>query len=197
MLFRSYVGVVGGSAAAVPYLYEVVQPHQCVDCCHKTEHEGPCVVYVARQHLDVAGHHNGKAYAEDCGQNVEENEAGAQHDRAVVGCYLAVEALCGYAVESRNTPEACGKELTDYYCSVDNDILISCGGGEMMCETMNFVDFEKIKSAEPKWYMGYSDNTNFTFLLSTICDTAAVYGPCAELLAWSRGMRVFSIQWRC
>ena len=71
-----------------------------------------------------------------------------------------------------NTPQACGKELTDYYCSVDNDILISCGGGEMMCETMNFVDFEKIKSAEPKWYMGYSDNTNFTFLLSTICDTA-------------------------
>lgn len=45
----------------------------------------------------------------------------------------------------------------------------------MMCETMNFVDFEKIKSAAPKWYMGYSDNTNFTFLLSTICDTAAVY----------------------
>ena len=78
-----------------------------------------------------------------------------------------------------NTPQACGKELTDYYCSVDNDILISCGGGEMMCETMNFVDFEKIKSAAPKWYMGYSDNTNFTFLLSTICDTAAVYGPCA------------------
>ena len=62
-----------------------------------------------------------------------------------------------------NTPQACGKELTDYYCSVDNDILISCGGGEMMCETMNFVDFEKIKSAEPKWYMGYSVITNFTF----------------------------------
>lgn len=78
-----------------------------------------------------------------------------------------------------NTPQACGKELTDYYCSVDNDVLISCGGGEMMCETIGYVDFEKIKAAEPKWYMGYSDNTNFTFLLSTICDTAAIYGPCA------------------
>ena len=88
-------------------------------------------------------------------------------------CYVAK------GIGISNTPQACGKELTDYYCSVDNDILISCGGGEMMCETMNFVDFEKIKSAEPKWYMGYSDNTNFTFLLSTICDTAAVYGPCA------------------
>lgn len=78
-----------------------------------------------------------------------------------------------------NTPEACGKELTDYYCSVDNDALISCGGGELMCETINHVDFEKIRQAEPKWYMGYSDNTNMTFLLATICDTASIYGPCA------------------
>ena len=27
--------------------------------------------------------------------------------------------------------------------------------------------------------MGYSDNTNLTFLLTTLCDTAAIYGPCA------------------
>ena len=27
--------------------------------------------------------------------------------------------------------------------------------------------------------MGYSDNTNFTFLLTTICDVASIYGPCA------------------
>ena len=25
--------------------------------------------------------------------------------------------------------------------------------------------------------MGYSDNTNFTFLLTTMCDTASIYGP--------------------
>ena len=84
---------------------------------------------------------------------------------------------CGIGIS--NTPEACGKELTEYYCSVDNDVLISCGGGEMMCETMSCVDFEAIKAAEPKWYMGYSDNTNMTFMLTTLCDTAAIYGPCA------------------
>lgn len=78
-----------------------------------------------------------------------------------------------------STPENCGKELTDYYCSGDNDILISCGGGELMCETLDYVDFEAVKKADPKWYMGYSDNTNFTFLLNTICDTASIYGPCA------------------
>ena len=48
-----------------------------------------------------------------------------------------------------------------------------------MCEILDYVDFEAIRKADPKWYMGYSDNTNFTFLLATLCDTAAVYGPCA------------------
>ena len=77
-----------------------------------------------------------------------------------------------------STPANCGKELTEMYCDNESDILISCGGGELMCETIGFVDFEKITHAEPKWYMGYSDNTNFTFLQTTLCDTAAIYGSC-------------------
>lgn len=48
-----------------------------------------------------------------------------------------------------------------------------------MCEILNYVDFEAVKKAKPKWYMGYSDNTNMTFLLTTLCDTASIYGPCA------------------
>lgn len=48
-----------------------------------------------------------------------------------------------------------------------------------MCEILDYVDFEKIRQGKPKWYMGYSDNTNMTFLLTTLCDTAAIYGPCA------------------
>ena len=35
-----------------------------------------------------------------------------------------------------------------------------------------------IAAARPKWFMGYSDNTNFEFLLTTLADTASVYGPC-------------------
>lgn len=76
-------------------------------------------------------------------------------------------------------PEKCGKELTDWYCDKNNDCLISCGGGELMCEILDYVDFGRIREAVPKWYLGYSDNTNFTFLLTTLCDTASVYGPCA------------------
>ena len=48
-----------------------------------------------------------------------------------------------------------------------------------MCEILDFVDFDAIRRAKPKWFMGYSDNTNLTFLLATLCDTASVYGPCA------------------
>lgn len=48
-----------------------------------------------------------------------------------------------------------------------------------MCEILDYVDFEQIRQAAPKWYLGYSDNTNFTFLLATLCDAASVYGPCA------------------
>lgn len=78
-----------------------------------------------------------------------------------------------------NTPAKCGQELTDAYCGAESDALISCGGGELMCEILPHVDFERIRAAAPKWYMGYSDNTNFTYLLTTLCDTASIYGPCA------------------
>ena len=59
------------------------------------------------------------------------------------------------------------------------DVLLSCGGGELMCEILDYVDFQAIAQARPKWFMGYSDNTNLTYLLATLCDTASIYGPCA------------------
>lgn len=85
----------------------------------------------------------------------------------------------GEGIGISNTPKLCAEELMDGYCSERSDILISCGGGELMCEDLDFVDFERLKKAGPKWFMGYSDNTNFTYLLATLCDTASVYGPCA------------------
>ncbi|MEZ3506599.1 MAG: LD-carboxypeptidase [Lachnospiraceae bacterium] len=88
-------------------------------------------------------------------------------------CYIAE------GVGISNVPEKCGEELTSYYCSTTSDCIISCGGGELMCEILDYVNFEKCKEAPAKWYMGFSDNTNMTFLLTTLCDTAAIYGPCA------------------
>lgn len=85
----------------------------------------------------------------------------------------------GKGIGISNTPRRCGEEFSEYYCSDENDVLLSCGGGELMCEILDYVDFEKIKMNRPKWFMGYSDNTNLTFLLTTICDVASIYGPCA------------------
>ncbi len=85
----------------------------------------------------------------------------------------------GRGIGISNTPDKCGKELTDMYLSPDCNILISVGGGECMCETIDHVDFDAVRKAQPKLFMGYSDNTHFTFLLNTLCDVASVYGPCA------------------
>lgn len=88
-------------------------------------------------------------------------------------CYTAK----GYG--KSNTPKNCGDEINDYFINRDCKMLFSCGGGETMCEDLNYIDFEGIKNAAPKWYAGYSDNTNLTFLLPVLSDTAALYTSCA------------------
>lgn len=105
----------------------------------------------------------------------------AQNKFKKLGYSLKLGKNCyeGAGIGISNTPEKCGRELTNMYCGGDSDILISCGGGELMCEILEYVDWEKVTNAEPKWFMGYSDNTNFTFLQTTMCDTAAIYGSCA------------------
>lgn len=93
--------------------------------------------------------------------------------------HLGPNCFASNGIGISNSPELCGQELNDWYCSDENDILISCGGGELMCEVVPFMDFTRMKQSKAKWFMGYSDNTHFTFLSATIIDTAAIYGPCA------------------
>lgn len=75
-----------------------------------------------------------------------------------------------------NTKEKCGSEINHYFNDAKTKALLSVGGGELMVEILPFVDFELLKQ-NPKWFMGYSDNTNLTYLLPTICDVASIYGP--------------------
>ncbi len=79
-----------------------------------------------------------------------------------------------------NTPAKCAQEVNDFFVNDRSDVIISCGGGELMCEILPYVDFDRIAEAAPKWFMGYSDNTNLTFLLNTLCDTASIYSVCAS-----------------
>ena len=87
--------------------------------------------------------------------------------------------FAGEGVGISNTPEKCAEEVMDMFLSDKADILISCGGGELMCEILPYVDVKRLAEADPIWFMGYSDNTNLTYLLATLTDTASVYGPCA------------------
>ena len=105
--------------------------------------------------------------------------AANQFEKLGYGLDIGPNCFEGKGIGISNTPEACAKELMDYYASKNNEVLLSCGGGELMCEVVSNLDFESLSKEEPKWYMGYSDNTNFTFLSATLMDTAAIYGPCA------------------
>ncbi len=82
---------------------------------------------------------------------------------------------CGTGIS--NTPEACAAEFLQFYTGTDCSALLSCGGGELMCEILPHIDWAAVKAAPPKWFMGYSDNTNLAFLLTTLCGTVSVYGP--------------------
>ncbi len=92
---------------------------------------------------------------------------------------IGPNAYASNGIGKSNTPEACGAEVNDFFLNDRCDAIISCGGGETMCEDLPFIDFEAVAKATPKWYMGYSDNTNLTFTLPVLADTAAIYGPCA------------------
>lgn len=74
--------------------------------------------------------------------------------------------------------EVRAKEFMDCYLDDSIDFIISVAGGERMMEILPFLDFEKIKKAKPKYFMGYSDNTCLTFTLTTLADVASIYGVC-------------------
>lgn len=106
-------------------------------------------------------------------------------------CLLGPNCYANNGIGISNTPDKCAEELNASYTDERSDILISCGGGELMCEVVPFIDFDAILKAKPKWYMGYSDNTNFTFLSAILADTAAIYGPCAAAFGmkpWHRSL---------
>jgi muramoyltetrapeptide carboxypeptidase LdcA involved in peptidoglycan recycling len=92
---------------------------------------------------------------------------------------LGPNCLVQEGIGISNNPRLCAEELNESYADEESNVLISCGGGELMCEILPYLDLELLAHVRPKWYMGFSDNTNFTFLSATHLDVAAVYGPCA------------------
>ncbi|MDD7402368.1 MAG: LD-carboxypeptidase [Butyribacter sp.] len=118
------------------------------------------------------------------GCNIEPYRSGfinAQKKFSQMGfaCDIGPNCYEGKGIGISNTPQKCGEEVNQYFSKKEVSAIISCGGGELMCEILDDIDFDLLAAQKPKWYMGFSDNTNLTYLLATICDTASVYGPCA------------------
>ncbi len=76
-------------------------------------------------------------------------------------------------------PAAAAKDVMDFYLDDRIDALFSVGGGELMNETISHIDFARLGEGRPKWYLGYSDNTNFLMPMASIGGVAGIYGPCA------------------
>ena len=80
---------------------------------------------------------------------------------------------------SSNTPTKRAAEFINAYTDSSVDAIFSVGGGELMVDILPYIPFRKLKKVPPKWFVGYSDNTNLIFPLTTLCDVVSIYGPCA------------------
>ncbi len=93
------------------------------------------------------------------------------------GFHVVVGETChmddGFGIST--DPEKTAAELMEFYLRDDIDAVISAGGGEMMCATLANLDLDRLAGAKPKWYMGYSDNTNFIFPMA-LRGVPGIYG---------------------
>lgn len=100
----------------------------------------------------------------------------------------AIEALkeMGYKViETANvrkeekgrsaSAEERAKEFMELLENEEVKLIIFATGGDFLCEMLDYLDFDKIKTLKPKWLQGYSDITGISFLFNTILDIPSLY----------------------
>lgn len=69
-----------------------------------------------------------------------------------------------------------GKKFNEAYLDKDTKLVLNVSGGSYQYETMPYINYKEIKNNDARWVQGYSDTTHITFLLTTLCDVASVYG---------------------
>lgn len=86
--------------------------------------------------------------------------------------------IFGYFQGASASKEKRAKAFVDAYADKDVKAIWSVSGGELMFEILPLIDFNELIKHEPKFFIGYSDNTNLTFTLTTLIDIISVYAPC-------------------
>lgn len=86
--------------------------------------------------------------------------------------------IFGHYKGASASKESRAKSFMDCYIDKDVKAIWSVSGGQMMFEILSLLDFDELKKYPPKFFIGYSDNTNITFLMPTLLDVVSVYAPC-------------------
>lgn len=95
------------------------------------------------------------------------------------------------------------QDFMELWMNDNIDAIIPPWGGELLIEILPLLDFEKMKTAKPKWVMGYSDISTLLFPLTLKTGISSVHGTnllemipsqkdsltinCLELLNKSKG----------
>ena len=67
------------------------------------------------------------------------------------------------------------KEFMELLEKDEVKLIIFASGGDFLCEMLDYLDFDKIRTLKPKWMQGYSDITGIGYLFNTILDIPTMY----------------------
>ena len=73
--------------------------------------------------------------------------------------------------------EVRAKEFNELYFNKEVRAIIPPWGGEFLMEMLPYLDFKKLKEAEPKWILGFSDTSTLLFTLTLKANLATAHGP--------------------
>jgi len=76
-----------------------------------------------------------------------------------------------------SSKEARVRELEDFLMNDKVKAVIPPWGGEFLMEILPFVNWDLLKSQPPKWILGYSDISTFTFAYTLLTGHATAHGP--------------------
>ena len=114
--------------------------------------------------------------------------AGITNPEKIEKLDLAIKALedMGYKVietesvrkDENGRSASSEKRAQEFMELLENDevkLIIFASGGDFLCEMLDYLDFDKIRTLKPKWMQGYSDITGISYLFNTILDIPTMY----------------------
>lgn len=69
------------------------------------------------------------------------------------------------------------KEFTALYLDKNVKAIIPPWGGEFLMDMLPYLEYQKLKEAEPKWILGFSDTSILLFTLTLNLNIATAHGP--------------------